>query len=78
MESEVTFTTDDLMDELRAFYPQRQERRPGGITTTEYAEAEGITQKMAHVRLYKLWKEGKLTRVWVGDDGHGCHVYYKA
>ena len=72
-----SFTEEDWLNELREFYPQQRPRQPGDFTVAEYARAEGIEHKCAHLRLFKLFKEGKLTRVEMPIDGHVCHVYFK-
>ena len=73
-----TFTTEDWLKELRDFYPAENLRRPGGITHAEYAEMEGIGERMAAKRLVTLWKKGELTRERaMCDDGLRRYVYYK-
>ncbi len=70
------FTTADLIDELQA-YVGGGEREPGGVTTEEFAEAQGIDENNGGNTLRKLFKDGKLTRRKYRVNGRMTFVYYK-
>ena len=73
---EVEFTTADLIKELHAYI--NEDRKPGGVSVREWAEAEEITTQHACNQLGKLLEEGSLTRAKARVDGRRCWVYYKA
>ena len=72
------YSVEDWAEELRQFFPAENLRRPGGITHAEYAEMEGIGERMAAKRLVTLWKKGELTRERARcEDGSHRYVYYQ-
>ena len=68
------FTTEDLIAELQEYWDE--DRDPGGVTTKEFAEAEGCTTETARGRLNALLKT-KLERRKARVKGHKVWVYYK-
>jgi len=71
------FTTQDLIEELQA-YCKRDERKPGGVTITEWAEAQGLRRDNARIQLKRMCDEGVLFREKPRVDGTPTFVYYKA
>lgn len=73
------FTTADLLDELAKYVDRIQERRPGGVTTREYAAEFNVSKKTAGRVLAELFEDGILIRERVRVNRHGVgYVYYKA
>ena len=79
MESEVKFTTEDLMDELAGLYEYiAQERKPGGVTAEEMRIKWGCNKKIAAERLNKAVENGDLIRELTRLKPHSVgYVYYK-
>ena len=69
------FTTQDLIEELQAHY--HDERKPGGVTVAEWAEAQNITKSHAGMQLSRLLDEGMLTKQKARVDGRRIFVFYK-
>ena len=72
-----SFTDQDLLAELLEAQPLPAERH-GGITSTEYGDARGISTRAGLTLLEKERKRGRLYREWTDVDGHGIYVYYKS
>jgi len=69
-----SFTTEDLIAELQAYLSE--DRDPGGVTTREFAKAEGVSNQTASARLNSLLGT-KLERRKFRVDGRRCWVYYR-
>jgi predicted DNA-binding transcriptional regulator len=52
-----------------------QDRRPGGITAREYADAMGLGMRQASTKLLEGFKKGLLTRELTGNTQKN-YVYY--
>jgi predicted transcriptional regulator len=74
-----TFTTQDLIDELQAYHKPTAERREGGVSAAEWAEAQNISTKTARKELKKMMDDGLLVRekTWLAPRAIGW-VYYRA
>ncbi len=53
-----SFTTQDLIKELREHYPLVTPRREGGVTVREWADEQGIGYAAANKQLRNLEEEG--------------------
>jgi hypothetical protein len=51
------------------------ERPAGYFTATEFAARTKRAVRTAHDQLAKLYREGKLVRVTIIEDGHSVFVY---
>ena len=73
-----SFTTEDLIAELQEYYQPVPDRREGGVTRQEFAEAQNISIKMAGKLLEDLVTRGILVRETnrLGPSAKG-YVYYK-
>ena len=73
-----SFTTQDLIEELQQFHPPIPDRREGGITRDEWAEAQNISYEEAKKQLEGLVSDGVLvceySRLGLKSMGY---VYYK-
>ena len=76
MESD--FTTEDLINELQAYHQPVADRRPGGVTATEWAEAQNISESIARKQLKQLAADGVLIKEHcrLAPRAMG-YVYYK-
>jgi len=73
-----TFTTQDLIEELRQHHLPVEPRREGGITIHEWAKEQGIGAAMAGLQLRGLVDKGVLVRENNRcADGRIRFVYYR-
>ena len=74
----MSFTTDDLVNELQEIYPVLPERRPGGVTVYDMSRAWKIGYRHAYNRLRELESKGVLySEICKGEHGRGVTVFYK-
>lgn len=72
------FTTEDLIEELRQYHQPLADRKDGGITVQEWADAQNVSEKLAARQLKKLMEDGVLVREWSKQKAHSLGwVYYK-
>lgn len=72
------FTTADLLEELAKYADPINDRRPGGVTASEYAEEFGISEKTAARILKELYRDGVLVRERIRVNRFGVgFCYYK-
>lgn len=73
-----TFTTEDLIEELRQYHQPVGDRREGGVTRREYADANNVSLKQSARQLDELVERGILIREKnrIGPNALG-YVYYK-
>ena len=75
---EVEFDTNDLIKELQE-YAGGGERKPGGVTVWEWADAQNVSFANATNQLSQLFRDGILTRRKYRTNGSRMvFVYYKA
>ena len=69
------FTTEDLIAELQAYH--NEERKPGGVTVEEWAEASDINKDQARQQLNRMLDKGLLTKQKARVNGERVFVFYK-
>jgi len=73
-----TFTTQDLIEELRQYQLNAVPRREGGVTHQEWASAQKVSEASSRKQLWKLIEKEILEREWsLCPDGQRRWVYYK-
>jgi len=73
------FTTQDLIAELQAYHEPMPDRREGGVTISEWAQAQNISIRLAQKQLDELVERGMLFKEFARTSPQGRgYVYYKA
>ena len=72
------FTTQDLIEELQAYAPPRLSiRKEGGVTSTEFAEKQGISRRTARKWLNQKVDEGVMVAETCKSAQGKEKVYYR-